>query len=133
MEAVIPTEVKIPLLRIIQEAKLSNVNWVCHQIEHLALIDEKRMTDICHGQLYYQRMSCAFNKRVRPRMFEVGQLALKHIFPHQDEYKGKFAPNWQGQYMVLKVLFGDALILSEMDGQEWLKPIKSDAVKRYYL
>ncbi|XP_055814481.1 uncharacterized protein LOC129884162 [Solanum dulcamara] len=132
-EAVIPVEVEIPSLRIIQEAELSNADWVRNRIEHLALIDEKRMTSICHGQLYQQRMTRAFNKRVRRRTFEVGQLVLKRIFPHQNDYKGKFAPNRQGPYMVRKVLSGDALILSEMDGQEWPKPINSDAVKRYYV
>ncbi|XP_055806891.1 uncharacterized protein LOC129875625 [Solanum dulcamara] len=132
-EAIILAEVEIPSLRIIQEAELSNADWVRNRIEHWALIDEKRMTAICHGQLYQQRMTRAFNKRVRLRTFEVGQLVLKCIFLHQDEYKGKFAPNWQGPYMVRKVLSRGALILSEMDGQEWPKPINSDAVKRYYI
>jgi len=115
-EAVIPAEVEIPSLRIIQEAELSNADWVRNRIEHLALIDEKRMTAVCHGQLYQQRMIRAFNKKVRSRTFEEGQLVLKRIFPHQDEYKGKFAPNWQGAYMVCKALSGGALILSAMDG-----------------
>lgn len=109
-EAVIPAEVEIPSLRIIQEAELSDADWVRNRIEHLALIDEKTMTVVCHGQLYQQRMIHAFNKKVRPRMFKVGQLVLKRIFPNQEEHKGKFAPNWQGPYMVRKVLSGGALI-----------------------
>ncbi|XP_015159834.1 uncharacterized protein [Solanum tuberosum] len=79
-EAVIPAEVEIPSLRIIQEAELSDVDWVRNRIDQLTLIDEKRMV--------------------------------------ADEYKGKFAPNWQGPYMVRKVLSGGALVLSEMDGTE---------------
>ena len=94
--AVIPAEVEIPSLRIIQEAELSNVEWVSKRIDQLTLIDEKRIVAVCHGQLYKQRMICAFHKRVRARFFEVGQLVLKRIFPHQAEYKGKFVPNWQG-------------------------------------
>ncbi|KAM3321008.1 hypothetical protein P3S67_008210 [Capsicum chacoense] len=132
-EAVIPAEVEIPSLRIIQEAALSNKEWVHARYEQFMLIDEKRMAIVCHGQLYQHRMVRAFNKKVRTRAFEVGQLVLKQIFPHQEEYKGKFAPNWQGPYIVLKVLSGGALILSEMDGTEWTKPINSDAVKRYYV
>ncbi|XP_049366592.1 uncharacterized protein LOC125831436 [Solanum verrucosum] len=97
----------------------------------LTLINEKRMVVACHGQLYRQRMIRAFHKKVRARMFEVGQLVLKRIFPHQDEYKGKFSPNWQGPYMVHKVLSRGALVLSEMDGAEWPKPINSDSIKRY--
>ncbi|XP_015159345.1 uncharacterized protein [Solanum tuberosum] len=92
-EAVIPAEVEIPSLRIIQEAELSDAEGVRKRIDQLTMIDEKRM----------------------------------------DEYKGKFAPNWQGPYMVRKVLSGGALVLSEMDGIEWPKPINSDDVKRYYV
>ncbi|XP_015167186.1 uncharacterized protein [Solanum tuberosum] len=130
-EAVIPAEVEVPSLRIIQEAELSDADWVRKRIDQLTLIDEKRMVVVCHGQLYRQRMIRAFHKKVRARIFEVGQLVLKRISPHQDEYKGKFAPNWQGPYMVRKELSGGALILSEMEGTEWPKPINSDAVKRY--
>ncbi|XP_049348561.1 uncharacterized protein LOC125813120 [Solanum verrucosum] len=100
-------------------------------IDQLTLIDEKRMIAVCHGQLYQQRMIRTLNKKMRSRTFEEGQLVLKRIFPYQNEYKGKFASNWQGPYMVRKVLSGGALILSEMDGQEWPKPINSNAVKRY--
>ena len=96
------------------------------------LIDGKRMNAICHSQLYHNRMSKAFNKRVKLRQFAPGQLVLKKIFPHQDEAKGKFSPNWQGTYMVHRVLTGGALILAEIDGEIWPKPISLDAVKRYY-
>ena len=75
------------------------------------------MSDVCHGQLYQQRMIRAFNKKVRVRTFEVGQLVLKRIFPHQEEYKGKLSPNWQGLYVVHKVLSRVALVLEKMDGR----------------
>ncbi|XP_049354423.1 uncharacterized protein LOC125818960 [Solanum verrucosum] len=40
-EAVIPAEVEIPSLRIIQEAELSDVDWVRKRIDQLTFIDEK--------------------------------------------------------------------------------------------
>ncbi|XP_059313013.1 uncharacterized protein LOC132064135 [Lycium ferocissimum] len=70
---------------------------------------------------------------IRKRVFQIGQLVLKQIFPSQEEYKGKFAPNWQGPYMVRKVLSGGIVVLAEMDGQEWPRAINSDAIKRYYV
>ena len=91
------------------------------------------MNAVCHGQLYQNKMSRAFNKRVKPRQFTPGQLVLKKKFSHQDETKGKLSPNWKGPYMVHQVLTRGALILAEMDGEVWPKPINSDAVKRYYV
>ncbi|XP_070017957.1 uncharacterized protein [Nicotiana sylvestris] len=129
-EAIIPAEVEISSLRIIQEAELGDAECIRSCYEQLALIDGKRMDAVCHGQLYQNRMSRAFNKRVKPRQFAPGQLVLKKIFPYQDEAKGKFSPNWQGSYMAHRVLTGGALILAKMDGEIWPKPINSDAIKR---
>ncbi|XP_070022678.1 uncharacterized protein [Nicotiana sylvestris] len=132
-EAVIPTEVEIPSLRIIQEAKLSDAEWIRSCYEQLALIDGKRMSAVCHSQLYHNRISRAFNKRVRPSQFTLRQLVLKQIFPYQDKAKGKFSPKWQGPCLVHRVLIGGILILAEMDGKVWPKPINLDVVKRYYV
>ncbi|XP_070005304.1 uncharacterized protein [Nicotiana sylvestris] len=92
-KTVIPGEVEIPSLRVIQGAELSDAEWIRSHYEKLALINGKRMYAVCHGQLYQKRMSRAFNKRVKSRQFTLGWLVLKKIFPHQDEDKGKFSPN----------------------------------------
>ena len=68
-EAIIPTEVEIPSLRTIVEAEIEDTKWVKSRLEQLALIEEKRLTSICFGQLYQQRMARAYNKKVRPRNF----------------------------------------------------------------
>nr|XP_016503241.1 PREDICTED: uncharacterized protein LOC107821317 [Nicotiana tabacum] len=114
-EGVIPAKVEIPSLIIIQDAELSDAEWIQSRYDQLALIDGKKMNAVCHGQLYQNRMAKAFNKRVKARQFTPGQLVLKRSFPHQDEAKG------------------GALILADMDGEIWPKPINSDAVKRYYI
>ncbi|XP_070041272.1 uncharacterized protein [Nicotiana tomentosiformis] len=62
-EAVIPAEVEIPSLKIIQEAELSHEEWVQSFYEQLALIDGKRLNAVCHSQLYQNRMARAFNKK----------------------------------------------------------------------
>ncbi|XP_019066926.1 uncharacterized protein [Solanum lycopersicum] len=61
-EAVIPAEVEIPSQRIIQEEKLSHADLIQGRAENLALIDERRIKAICHGQLSQNRMARAFNK-----------------------------------------------------------------------
>ena len=95
------------------------------------MIEEKRLASLCHGQLYQKRMIKAYNKKVKPRHFLEGDLVLKKILPNQREARGKWAPNWEGPYVVKKVFSGGALMLQEMDGEEWPSPINADAVKRY--
>jgi len=131
-EAVIPAEVEIPSLRIIAEAKIDDDELVKTRLEQLNLIDEKRLAVVYHGQLYQRRIARAYNKKVRPRKFEVGQHVLKRILPHQVEAKGKFAPNWQGPFIVTRVLSNGALCLTDIEGKCIDMAINSDAVKRYY-
>ena len=51
-EAVIPAEIEISSLRIVVEAEIDDDEWIKTRLEQLSLIDEKRLTSVCHGQLY---------------------------------------------------------------------------------
>ncbi|XP_070022844.1 uncharacterized protein [Nicotiana sylvestris] len=62
-EAVIPTEVEIPSLRIVAEAEIDDDEWVKTRLEQLSLIDEKSFAAMCRGQLYQKRMARAYNKK----------------------------------------------------------------------
>ncbi|XP_019246464.1 PREDICTED: uncharacterized protein LOC109226116 [Nicotiana attenuata] len=64
--------------------RIEDTEWVKTRLEQLMLIDEKRLAAVCFGQLYQQRMARTYNKKVRPRRFEIGQLVLRRILPHQD-------------------------------------------------
>ncbi|XP_075658916.1 uncharacterized protein LOC142628759 [Castanea sativa] len=77
MEAVLPEKVEIPSLRILSLTELLEAKWAHSQYEQLNMIDEMCMTAMCHGQLYQRRVKRAFNKKVRPRVFEEGDLVLK--------------------------------------------------------
>ncbi|XP_070035639.1 uncharacterized protein [Nicotiana tomentosiformis] len=61
-EVVIPAEVEIPSLRIIQEAVLSEAEWVQSYYEQLALIDGNRMNAEEHS--YLQKWTEKFGKNL---------------------------------------------------------------------
>ena len=54
-------------MRVIMEAKLTEAEWVQNRFDQLNLIEEKRVTALCHGKLYQRRMKKAFDKKVKPR------------------------------------------------------------------
>ncbi|XP_052735536.1 uncharacterized protein LOC128197521 [Vigna angularis] len=132
MEAVLPFEVEIPSLRVLMETQLEEAEWVQARFDQLNLIDEKRLTAVCHGQLYQRRMKKAFDKKVHPREFHEGELVLKKILPIQKDHRGKWTPNYEGPFVVKKAFSGGALILTRMDGEELPLPVNSDAVKKVY-
>jgi len=56
MEAVLPVEVEIPSMRVLMEAELLEAEWVQSRYDQLNLIEEKRMTALCHKQLSQKRI-----------------------------------------------------------------------------
>ncbi|XP_070008582.1 uncharacterized protein [Nicotiana sylvestris] len=83
-EAVIPEEVEIPSLRIIAESEIDNDEWVKTRLKMLSLIDEKRLTGVCHGQLYQKRMARAYNKKGKKIFKSTGTSHGKAWFREQE-------------------------------------------------
>ena len=71
MEVVLHIEVQIPSLRIMKDAGLNKDDWIQTRLDQLNMIDEKRLTAVCHGQMYQKRMIKAFNKKVRRQIYQV--------------------------------------------------------------
>lgn len=132
MEAVLPVEIEVPSLRILMETELEEADWVQARAEQLNLIEEKRMTALCHGQCYQRRIARAYNKKVKPRVFQEGDLVLKKVLPFKEDPRGKFKPNYEGPFTVTKVLTGGALQISHVDGNSPHELVNSDSVKMYY-
>ena len=82
MEAVLPIEVEIPFLRVLREVELEEAEWV--------------------QERYQRRMMRAYDKKIRPRQFQEGELVLKRIPQNRQEPRGKWSPNWEGPYVVKK-------------------------------
>ena len=77
-------------------------------------------------------MTKAYNKKVKPRVFKEVDLILKNILLVLREDQSKWAPNYEGPYLVNKIFFLEALILTNMDGDDLLRFVNSDIVKKYY-
>jgi hypothetical protein len=56
-------------------------------------------------------MAKIHEKKVRPRTFREGDLVLRKVIPLPNEDHGKWAPNYEGLYIVKKAFSGTALIL----------------------
>ncbi|RDX72203.1 Retrovirus-related Pol polyprotein, partial [Mucuna pruriens] len=121
-EAVLPVEIEIPSLRVIAEVEVEEAEWAQHRFDQLNLITEKRLRAICHGRLYQRRIKRAFDKRSKPRAFKEGDLVLKKIFPTAKDYRGKWAPKYEGPYVVRQAFSGGALILTDKEGRDLKSP-----------
>jgi hypothetical protein len=77
-------------------------------------------------------MAKSYDKKVRPQGFQEGDLVLKTILRLPGEDQSKWAPNYDGPYMVKKAFSRGALLLSRMDGEDLVRPVNSDSIKKYY-
>lgn len=76
------------------------------------------MDAVCHRKLYQRRMKKVFDKKVRPRLFEEGDMVLRKILPVHKDPHGKWTPNYKGPYVVKTFFSGGALIVINMDVAE---------------
>ena len=75
------------------ETKLEEAERVRARYEQLNLIEERRLSALCHGKLFQKRMMRAYDKKVWPRQFKEGDWLLKKIIPNQQDPRGKWALN----------------------------------------
>ena len=96
------------------------------------MTDEKHMIAMCHRWLYQHHVKQAFNKKVRPKVFDEGELVLKKRNQVMPNHRGKFALTYKGPYVVKKAFSSGALILASMDGHDFNMPTNSDVVIQYF-
>ncbi|KAF1867820.1 hypothetical protein Lal_00018361 [Lupinus albus] len=75
---------------VLTEAKLEESEWVKAKYEQLNMIEKKMLETVCHSQLYQGRLTRAFDTKVCPKRFEVGNLVLENFLPNQEDANGKW-------------------------------------------
>ncbi|KAG9450295.1 hypothetical protein H6P81_010260 [Aristolochia fimbriata] len=101
-EAVLPLEVQLPSLRIAVREGLTTEECAQLRLAELESLDEQRLEAQQRLECYQSRMTRAFNKNVRLRSFQKGDLvlAVRRSMLFTSKIGGKFAPKWEGPYMV---------------------------------
>jgi len=132
IEVVLPFEVEVPSLRILAESGLDESEWAQARFDQLNLIEGKKLAAMSRGRLYQSWVNNAFDKKVCSYKFSEGDLVLKKVLQAQKDHRGKWAPNYEGPFVMKKAFLGGALLLTNMDDEELPSPLNFDTVKRYY-
>ncbi|KAK1670302.1 hypothetical protein QYE76_058461 [Lolium multiflorum] len=80
------------------------------------------------------KVARAYNKKVRPKEFHVGDLVWEAVLPlgTKDAVYGKWSPNWHGPYRVDQVLKGNAYMLEQLDGVKFPVAVNGQHLKNYF-
>jgi hypothetical protein len=112
-EVILPIEVSLGEYR---PAKQNDLSIDTHHVLMMDNIDE--VTDKCMDALEAiqkdkRRVARAYNKRVKAKSFQVGDLVWKIILPigSKSNKFGKWSPSWEGPYKVVRVCSGNSFML----------------------
>ena len=65
-------------------------------------------------------------KKVRPRNLKEGDLVLKVFRDETFDPRGKMKPRWSSPFIIKKIMLGGATGITDLDGEEMLRPINMD-------
>ena len=99
----------------------------------LDMIDKLHEAAVVRIALYHQRMTNLYNRYVKQRAFRAGELVLRRVFENMvDPTVGKFQPNWEGQYMIVRVGATASYSLNNQDGTPVPRIWNVMNLKKYY-
>jgi hypothetical protein len=79
------------------------------------------------------RVARAYNKKVRLKLFQVGELVWKMILPlgTKDIKFGKWSPSWEGPYKIIKIIAGNSYMVESLQGTRLPRALNGQYLKKY--
>ena len=72
---------------------------------NLDLLEEKREQVLKRIEDCHRKTARYYDQRVKPRSYKPGDLVLKKLLPaRKDPTHGKLGPNWEGPYVVSRII-----------------------------
>ncbi|CAL1405791.1 unnamed protein product [Linum trigynum] len=127
-EAVAPTELVLPSLRVQSYDSEDNHKKLLHQLD---MIETRRDAALVRTLEEKMKVATAYNAKVKPRPLEEGDLVLKRNF-EQKEGHGKLAAAWEGPYLVGEKLGAATYVLATMEGKPLKKTWNAIHLKKYF-
>ncbi|KAK3015600.1 hypothetical protein RJ639_007409 [Escallonia herrerae] len=129
-EALLPVEVGLPTVRVLQFSEAENEENLRGNMD---LLDDVRAQALDRVISTKQRVARFYNRRVRMRIFRVGDLVLRKLgVSNPKAAVGKLSPNWEGPYKISKVLRPGAYSLETLSGEAIPRTWNADNLRPYY-
>ncbi|KAK3038912.1 hypothetical protein RJ639_027540 [Escallonia herrerae] len=129
-KALLPVEVGLPTVRVLQFSEAENEENLRGNLD---LLDDVRAQALDRMISTKQRVARFYNRRVRIRIFRVGDLVLRKLEVSDPKAAvGKLSPNWEGPYKISKVLRPGAYSLETLSGEAIPRTWNADNLRQYY-
>ncbi|XP_034201076.1 uncharacterized protein LOC117615986 [Prunus dulcis] len=122
-DAILPMEIAVQSLRIGQQHNLTGEDYSQAMLLELEGLDASRINTLNKLLAGKQAVSRAYNKRVKNKSFEEGEIFWKAVLPlgtHIAGY-GKWSPTWEGHFIINQIL-GPI----QITGSRWRNPCSTN-------
>ena len=100
---------------------------------NLDLLEEKRGQALKRAKDYQRKTTRYYDQKVRPNSFKPDDLVLKKLLPaRKDSTHRKLGPNWEGPYIVLRVIHPSNYELQTEEGKTLHHSWNAEHLKRFY-
>jgi hypothetical protein len=103
-------------------------------LDRLNEVSDERVKTLGEIERYKLRVARAYTKRVKKKLFQVGDLVCKMILPFgfRSNKFGKWSPNWEGPYRIEEVIPGYSYMFQSIQGTSLARALNRVCLKRYY-
>jgi hypothetical protein len=112
-EAVLPVEVNLGAYRLAKQNDLSVDTYHALMMDNIDEVTDKPLEALEASEKDKRRVARAYNKRVKAKSFQVGDLVWKtilHIGSRSNKF-GKSSPSWEGPHKVVRVCSRNSYML----------------------
>ncbi|KAK9705916.1 hypothetical protein RND81_07G091700 [Saponaria officinalis] len=133
-EAILPVKISVRTIRVDRQRHMtSEVYQEAMSIMNLDV--EAKRAQALSSLIKQKRLTVeSYNRRVRKKSFKVNDLVWKVRLPmgHRDHFYGKWTPQWEGPFRVVKVYSGNSYGLQDMNGNTTTTNINGKFIKAYH-
>ena len=129
-EAVAPIEVGLESPRVKFASTKRNEETLRLNLD---LLEEKREQALKHAEDYQGKTTRYDDRKVKPNSFKLDNLVFKKLLPaKKDPTHGKLGPNWEGPYIVSRVIRLGNYELQTKEGKTLQHSWNAEHLKQFY-
>ncbi|CAL9006236.1 unnamed protein product, partial [Prunus brigantina] len=132
--AILPMEIAVQSLKIALQHNLIGKDYSQAMLLELEGLDASRIDTLNKLLAGKQAVSRAYNKRVKNKSFEEGEIVWKAVLPLGTHIAGyeKWSPTWEGPFIIKQILGLGTYRLQDRDGDIHATPINGKWLTKFY-
>ena len=131
---VLPWEIRTRLRRIEFEENLTADDYKVLMMDDLEDLNCHWLRTLENIEAHKLRIAKYYDKKVKSKQFHEGKLVWKLILPigTKDIVYGKWSPNWEGSYHIIRCVPDSAYLYETLEGKKFNRALNGKHYKKYY-